>query len=466
MNTKGYLLLLLLVVLLAVGAWFAFGGIGGENAEKTVELEATLAEKPVIQLSEGGYATFTPREESQPRTVRSGDGLAVPGLLEVDETTTAVVYFSDGSEARMTHGAVLDIREASYEAESGTAKVSFTLEAGRVWSKIVELATPDSKWEVETATAVATVRGTAFDIEVDGESATIFTASNSVAVSVRDPQMKKVISEEAALVSEGGILVIGEEEVAQARASATVKFEAKVAPILFTADLWVTDNAQADKGLDAEIAQWKRDGKSGEELRMQIRTRAALQLQEAIPLENHRAPLEVVAPVIRDTDSDERRDANGEGDAPKSPAQSPRVPALQTETSVPVRAESASTQPTGTNSQEEGAGVLGLDVVSRATLSDIPEGAEIPMRAVIRLDNGETKDVTSEAKWQVVGPIGSVTAGGVFTAKLDSSVVEFGESSGSVVAIWNEPTSGASFLGKTPIFRVLFVSRGSAGEPI
>ena len=62
--------------------------------------------------------------------------------------------------------------------------------------------------------------------------------------------------------------------------------------------------------------------------------------------------------------------------------------------------------------------------------------------------------MTFEVVWQVIGPIGSISKAGVFTAKLADSVAEFGEGSGVIVATWKNKNGSEEILGKTIIFKV------------
>jgi hypothetical protein len=93
-------------------------------------------------------------------------------------------------------------------------------------------------------------------------------------------------------------------------------------------------------------------------------------------------------------------------------------------------------------------------VTTSASLSKVTEQDVLSFKAVVHFKDGTTKDVTTEASWQVLGPVGSITANGVFTAALEPDVAEFGEGSGAIVATWQDPASGEEVLGKTYIFEV------------
>jgi hypothetical protein len=62
--------------------------------------------------------------------------------------------------------------------------------------------------------------------------------------------------------------------------------------------------------------------------------------------------------------------------------------------------------------------------------------------------------VTSEVVWQAIGPVGRIVKAGLFEAKLDPSVSELGQASGTIIATWQDKKTSEALLGKTPIFNV------------
>ncbi len=69
------------------------------------------------------------------------------------------------------------------------------------------------------------------------------------------------------------------------------------------------------------------------------------------------------------------------------------------------------------------------------------------------MSDGSTQVVKEKVKWNLIGQVGSITSAGVFSAKLDDSIAEYGEGSGIVTATYIN-ANGATFIGKTPTFRV------------
>ena len=95
---------------------------------------------------------------------------------------------------------------------------------------------------------------------------------------------------------------------------------------------------------------------------------------------------------------------------------------------------------------------LTLETIS--LLQGVKEIDKITFKAITTMNDGSKKDVTVEAMWSVVGPIGAMEKAGVFRAALDASVSEVGEGFGSIVAGWKDVASGVEFSANSPIFKV------------
>ena len=86
------------------------------------------------------------------------------------------------------------------------------------------------------------------------------------------------------------------------------------------------------------------------------------------------------------------------------------------------------------------------------SLKNITENDKVTFTATAHFSDGSSKDVTAEATWKVLGPIGNISKG-TFTAKLEPNIAEFGKGSGAVIAVWKD-VNGNEVLGQTPIFEV------------
>jgi hypothetical protein len=118
--------------------------------------------------------------------LKSGDQLKNGDIIKTDSSGLANIYMPDGSVARLDYNSEIVITQAHYFDESKSLQVKIKLVVGRIWSKIVELSTNESYWEVETANAVAAVRGTAFGMEYENDETLVIGWENTVEVEAVD----------------------------------------------------------------------------------------------------------------------------------------------------------------------------------------------------------------------------------------------------------------------------------------
>ncbi len=87
--------------------------------------------------------------------------------IVTDASGTADLYFSDGSISTLEPDTSLTLENMEVAVEEGFAtKIKVKLNAGKIWNKIVRLAS-NSEFRVETTSAIAGVRGTEFSIDAD-----------------------------------------------------------------------------------------------------------------------------------------------------------------------------------------------------------------------------------------------------------------------------------------------------------
>lgn len=105
-----------------------------------------------------------------------------------------------------------------------------------------------------------------------------------------------------------------------------------------------------------------------------------------------------------------------------------------------------------------------LVISPNRSLDSLREGDQVTFTAKLVMSDGSTQIAKTGVKWTLIGQVGNITPTGVFTAKLDEAVAEYGESSGIITATYVD-ANGASFIGKTPTFRVeAFMLDGGEGE--
>lgn len=155
-------------------------------------------EHPWIEILNANVSEH--REGETPRLLASGDELHTGMIIAADQTGRAIIHFQNGSIARIDRDTQFTLETGTYEKSDKTLIVTMTLASGRIWSRIAELATPASLWEIKTANAVAVVRGTAFGIEYENGVSRVIGAENEVTVIPIDPKTKKRVETAAVIV--------------------------------------------------------------------------------------------------------------------------------------------------------------------------------------------------------------------------------------------------------------------------
>ncbi|MBN1258591.1 FecR domain-containing protein [Candidatus Peregrinibacteria bacterium] len=148
---------------------------------------------------------------------------------------TADIYFSDGSVSHLDTGSEVTISEDSEvtenKADSIITRIKLILGKGRIWSKVVRLASA-SEFSIETTTAIAGVRGTEFIMEAydNGNPKSVVVISGNVDVLDPDPNLPEE-SEPLAELSDMQKLGFDEEGKPGEEENVT---EEDIPPALFT----------------------------------------------------------------------------------------------------------------------------------------------------------------------------------------------------------------------------------------
>jgi hypothetical protein len=93
-----------------------------------------------------------------------------------------MIQFYEQGESRMSGSTEITISQSVIdENDPSKVAVRLKLDVGRVWSRVLKLFDLDSSYKVETASVVATVRGTSFDVQKTEDGLTeIWVAESSV----------------------------------------------------------------------------------------------------------------------------------------------------------------------------------------------------------------------------------------------------------------------------------------------
>lgn len=368
-----------------------------------------VAKPKVFDVSLNDSASSTP--------FKTGDTLRAGARIKTDAAGSATIHFPDGSLARLEPGTTITLDASYFDAQTEKLTVGFSLAVGRVWSKVVALVTPDSLWEVKTANTVATVRGTAFGVGFFNGQSRVVVTERAVITKVLDPKTGTEVGAETT-VTQDHFAAVKNEDVVKIKEEKKVFVAALDAAPVEVRD-WVSRNKEEDAKMDQRIEELKKEGLEGKDLRNELRRDESKKF-EALEAKTEKGDmLQIKVDEGRKTDAKAEEQPR---EAAASDASIRGVPKF-------------------------------LTVTTDFNLRLVTEGDEIRFKAILTATDGTETEVTSEAGWQVVGPVGVITKPGIFTAKLDDSVSEFGEAPGSIAATWKDK-DGKEFTGATVIFKV------------
>ncbi len=449
----------IILILVAFGL-FLFLLSGKSKKDDQIVQKDTIFNGGWVEVVSGKFFKVAEGKEIE---IFSGDKVDSGETLMTDSTGKVVIRFYDGSVLRAGPDTKFSLDKAIYNEKDGKIVIEAGLSSGSLWSKIIELATPDSLWKIKTSNTVATVRGTAFGVSVDDVGATeIVGSENTVGVEVVDPETGESLVDEPVIISSDTFIKISEEVVKEIRVNKETlakgdlaepkmrevasKMKEKLTPLKIDDKVknkdWNKENEEKDKEIRNEVEEIKNRVKDNrEEFKKNIKEKVEEKVR-AIK-ENRKK--------IKETESkrlieDDKKDEENKDDPQKDikneiEAIKPKIP----ETII-KKVEEA----TQINKVEPALKKWkSLKIETESKLTDITEGEIISFRAVLIGENGETEDVTMGAKWEVLGFVGIIEKPGSFMAKLGDSISEYGEGYGFVVATWENPETKEKLFGKT-----------------
>lgn len=423
--------------------WFAINS--GTPVSQQVTTTPSESSKPWVEVVNAKLVTLNDADGSVLKELKTGDEITAGVTLQTDALGQANIYFPDGSIARLDANTKLIIKDASFSGDTNKISVRLKLLAGKVWSKVFELATPDSTWEVSTPNSVATVRGTAFAVGYNNGKSSLMVSEHKVAMAVLDTTNDTKIPHLETLVNEGEQLDMNDLDIRVmkdkvtkleaksgigANASGTVsgsdaidlamaedfKGRVKTASDTWLKDAWVKHATEADSSMNKQIEDLKKKLPKIEDVRKEFKS------------------------IL-----DEKKNVN------ENNSRNGTKETKESESTSTTKEQSGNNISRGNNMAATNPQKLTLS--TKGNLSGIVEGDKVFFQALLSLSDGTTKNVTEDIDWKVIGPIGSINKG-VFVAKLNSSVSEFGVGSGAVIASWKNEKTGGILFDKTPLFQV------------
>ncbi len=109
--------------------------------------------------------------------------------IKTAENSHALLTFFEGSTVKLEPDTYLEIKRAGQDDEQSTA-IILKQWLGRTWSRVIKMVDPGSRFEVETPSATAIVRGTLFSTEVEETGlTTVSTTEGLVSVAAQGEEV-------------------------------------------------------------------------------------------------------------------------------------------------------------------------------------------------------------------------------------------------------------------------------------
>ncbi|MDP3956189.1 MAG: FecR domain-containing protein [bacterium] len=499
--------LIILGVLVAVMGVFGFFKKNKDDAGLTVVAENIIA--PWLDIESGAVLYFDVDSGEYIREAVSGEDVPLPVMLSASEDASAVIFFGDGSEARLDTATQLILEEGMYNPDTDTLTAHLYVSVGRVWSKIIELSTLESTWEVETATAVATVRGTAFGVKVVNGVSTVVGSEHEVSWVPVDEETRERLVDMGVTIKPEDVVSVTREDIRAIKENRAELIVQKHGVDLVK-DAWSTNNETRDvkieqirqevqgqikevKDVLRERAQTRRV-EIKEKVRENIDTRTIevkdemrQKVQENI-IERKEQLRKVSSEVKNEVREKiqakilEKKEELKEGTKMpinETPLNQQKTPLIQNQ----VQIKNDTAEPIRDGAQLV-APVIKLDQSKTVEVSIDPtikpkpialhiervqegqnpvEGVLLPMRAVAEFSDGTKRDVTSLSEWRVLGPVGEFVKPGVFMPRVFDSDRELGKVSGSVFVAWKSEAGDVVF-ANSPQFEVRVILDGTVDE--
>jgi hypothetical protein len=183
---KFYSLLALMLVLCVPHVTFAIED----------DFQATLTDfEGEVLFQKAGDKTWLPVEANMP--LESGD------RIRTGFNSSAEILIDDGSILKLEDNAKMELTGLYVDSATKKVKTRLYLAIGRLFSNIAQMMNRESRFDVQTPTAIVGIRGTEFVVELaDAEETDVGVFEGSVFVNSVDDQ-GSIIKEDEVLVTDG-----------------------------------------------------------------------------------------------------------------------------------------------------------------------------------------------------------------------------------------------------------------------
>ncbi len=178
MKKSKIILLAMFIICMALGPFTSQPVHGAEEVAFSATLTDFLGDVSVQKPEE---EVWLPVEKNMP--LEEGD------LLRTGSGAFAEILIDDGSLLKVEENTEIALDELSADSETKRIESTIFLKIGRLLSNIVRFTYPGSRFDIETPTMVAGVRGTEFVVETaDSEKTDVGVFEGEVAVTGFDEQ--------------------------------------------------------------------------------------------------------------------------------------------------------------------------------------------------------------------------------------------------------------------------------------
>lgn len=211
-------------------------------------------------------------EEKQALKLESGDIVKKGDTIETGKMAKATLHFPDGSVLRLDGETLITLSDINFKKSDYSLIVKITLTSGRIWSKVVGLATPESTWEVKSSNTVATVRGTAFGMGYKNGVTFVLGYEHTIGVAPLDPYTNEKITSAEVIIEENRVIEISDNDAtfASATTSSVLKDKIFSASGKFVNDSWIKHVKEEDRKFDLEIEKIRKSNDDEGNLRNSI----------------------------------------------------------------------------------------------------------------------------------------------------------------------------------------------------
>lgn len=152
-----------------------------------------------VEVQRGGRGTF--------RTLAQRDAIKTGDIVRSGSDGSAEFKWADGTRWKIMPGTEITVKKSTSHMVKRADQSQLKLSSGKVFVRIMKTLAPSSRFEVETPTAVAAVRGTIFSVEVVGGKTEVAVFKGEVKVSSGEAsQSTTVLPGHQAVTSEAATL--------------------------------------------------------------------------------------------------------------------------------------------------------------------------------------------------------------------------------------------------------------------